>query len=102
MEIKNYKTKFNLEDVVWFMYDNKPSQGIIHRIKYTQEEVVDTRFRHKDIFHKIKSFLSGKYVERFLVYTLDMVSGDGTFKSTPHYKQECEIFKTKEELLKSL
>ena len=64
MEIKNYKTKFNLEDVVWFMYDNKPSQGIIHRIKYTQEEAVDTRCRHKDIFHKIKSFLSGKYVER--------------------------------------
>lgn len=97
-----FKSKFNLEDVVWFMYDNKPAQGIIHRIKYTQEEAVDTRCRHKDIFHKIKSFLNGKRVECFLIYTLDMVSGDGIFKSTPHYKQECEIFKTKEELLKSL
>ena len=102
MKIQSFKTKFNLEDVVWFMYDNMPTQGIIHRIKYVQEEKVDTRYRHKDIFHKIKSFLSGKRVERFLVYTLDMVSGDGVFKSIPHYKQECEIFKTKEELLNSL
>ena len=97
-----FKSKFNLEDVVWFMHDNKPMQGIIYRIKYTQEEAVDTRCRHKDIFHKIKSFLSGKRVERILVYTLDMVSEDGTFKSAPHFKQEREIFKTKEELLKSL
>lgn len=102
MEIKSFKTKFNLEDVVWFMYDNKPMRGIIHRIKYTQEEEVDTRCRHKDIFYKIKSFLNGKIVKRILIYTLDMVSEDGTFKSTPHYKQENEIFKTKEELLKSL
>ena len=101
MEIK-FKSKFNLEDVVWFMYENKAVQGIIHRINYKMSESVDTVFEHKNIFHKLKSMLSNKKVEIVLVYELDMVKSDGTFVSCTHYRQENEIFKTKEELLKSL
>lgn len=97
-----FKSRFNLEEVVWFMYENKTVQGIIHGINYRREESVDTSREHKNIFHKLKSMLSHKKVEIGIVYELDMVKSDGTFISCTHYRQENEIFKTKEELLKSL
>lgn len=52
-----FKSKFSLEEVVWFMYENKPVQGIIHRINYRRVESVDTTCEHKNIFHKIKSLI---------------------------------------------
>lgn len=98
----SFKSKFNLEDVVWFMHENKPVQGIIYNISYRQEESVNTAYEHKNIFNKLKSLLSSKKVEITLTYVLDMVQRDGTFISCPHYRRENEIFKTKEDLLKSL
>lgn len=97
-----FKSKFNLENVVWFMYENKPVQGIIHKINYRREESVNTACEHKNIFHKIKSLIDKKKVEVAHSYELDMVQSDGTFISCTHYRRENEIFKTKEELLKSL
>lgn len=97
-----FKSRFNLEEVVWFMYENKPVQGIIHRINYHRAESVDTACEHKNIFRKIKSLMDKKSVEVVLTYELDMVKSDGTFISCTHYRRESEIFKTKEELLKSL
>ncbi len=101
MEI-TFKSKFNLENVVWFMYENKPVQGIIHKINYRREESVDTACEHKNIFHKIKSLIDRKKVEVALSYELDMVQSDGTFISCTQYRRENEIFETKEDLLKSL
>ena len=97
-----FKSKFNLEEAVWFMYENKPVQGIISRINYRRVESVDTAFEHKNIFHKIKSLIDKKRIEVALTYGLDMVKSDGAFISCTHYREESEIFKTKEELLKSL
>lgn len=97
-----FKSKFNLEDVVWFMYENKPVQGIIHQICYRREESVNTACEHKNIFHKLKSMLDKKKVEIVLTYGMDMVQSDGTFISCTHYRRENEIFKSKEELLKNL
>ena len=97
-----FKSKFDLEDIVWFMYDNKPAQGIVRKINYRREESVDTACEHKNIFNKLKSLLSSKKASITLSYGLDMVRSDGTFISCTHYRQENEIFKTKEELLKSL
>ena len=97
-----FKSKFNLEDVTWFMYENRPVQGIVHRINYKRVESINTAFEHKNIFNKLKSLLSSKKVAVTLYYELDMVRSDGTFISCTHYKGESEIFKTKEELLKSL
>ena len=97
-----FKSKFNLEDAVWFMYENKPVQGIIHRINYRREESINTAFEHKNIFNKLKSLLSSKKIEVALSYELDMVRSDGTFISCVHYRKENEIFKTKEELINSL
>lgn len=101
MEFK-FKSKFYLEDVVWFMYENKPVQGIINKINYSREESVNTACEHRNIFNKLKSLLGSKKVEVTLTYELDMVKSDGTFISCTHYRRENEIFKTKEELLKSL
>lgn len=97
-----FKSKFNLEDVVWFMYENKPVQGIIRLINYRRTELINTACEHKNIFNKLKSLLSSKKVIVTLSYELDMVRSDGIFISSPHHKVENEIFKTKEELLKSL
>lgn len=97
-----FKSKFNLENVVWFMYENKPVQGIIHGISYRREESINTACEHKNIFRKIKSLIDKKKVEVALTYELDMVKSDGTFISCTHYRRENEIFKTKEELLNSL
>lgn len=101
MEI-TFKSKFNLEDVVWFMHENKPVQGIVCYIYYRRVESVNTACEHKNIFNKIKSLINKKKVEVVLTYGLDMIRSDGTFISCTHYKRENEIFKTKEELLKSL
>ena len=98
----SFKSKFNLEDVVWFMCDNQASQGIIHTITYMREESVDTRCRHKSIFTKIKSYLSGARRKVNVRYELDRIREDGEFRSTPHFLGEDEIFSSKEELLKSL
>lgn len=97
-----FKSKFNLEDVVWFMYENKPVQGIIHGINYNRKESVNTAYEHKNIFHKIKSLIDKKKVDVILTYEMDMIRSDGTFISCTHYRRQNEIFKTKEELLKSL
>ena len=97
-----FKSKFNLENVVWFMYENKPVQGIIHKINYRREESVNTSYEHRNIFNKLKSLLGSKKVEVALTYELDMVKSDGTFISCTHYRRENEIFKTKEELLNLL
>lgn len=98
----SFESKINLEDVVWFMYENKPVQGIVNKINYRREESVNTAYEHKNIFHKLKSLLGSKKVEITLTYEMDMVKSDGTFISCTHYRRENEIFKTKEELLKSL
>ena len=97
-----FESKFNLEEVVWFMYENKPVQGIVCAINYRRRESVNTACEHKNIFHKIKSFINKKKVDVRLIYKLDMVKSDGTFTSCTHYRKESEIFKTKEELIKSL
>ena len=97
-----FKSEFNLEDVVWFMYENKPAQGIINKINYSRAESINTAYEHENIFNKLKSLLSSKNVKVTLSYGLDMVKSDGTFISCTHYRRENEIFKTKEKLLKSL
>lgn len=97
-----FKSKFNLEDVVWFMEDNKPVQGIIKQINYSRSEYVDLRCRHKSVFAKLKSFIEGVRCKIRVSYEIDMVHDDGEFKSSPHYRGEDEIFATKEELLRSL
>ena len=101
MDIK-FKSKFNLEDIVWFMTNNKPAQGIIHTIHYCRIESVDICCKHKSIFDRLKSYLDKTSVKTTVKYELDMVKPDGEFKSATYYYKEDEIFKSKEELLKSL
>lgn len=97
-----FKSKFNLEDVVWFMYENRPVRGLICEIAYHREESVNTAYEQKNIFQKLKSLLGNKKVVITITYGMDMVESDGTFISCTHYRGENDIFKCKEELLKSL
>lgn len=97
-----FKSKFNLEDVVWFMRRNKPVQGIIRNIYYRREESINLAGEHKNIFNRLKSLIDKKKVIVGISYELDRVGSDGTFIFNPYYKREDELFKTREELLKSL
>ena len=76
-----FKSKFNLEDIVWFMYDNKPAQGIVYKINYKREESVKTAYEHRNIFNKLKSLLNSKKVSVALSYGLDMVRSDKSYIS---------------------
>ena len=47
-----FESKFDLEEVVWFMYENKPVQGIISAINYQRSDSVNTACEHKISFIK--------------------------------------------------
>lgn len=97
-----FKSKFKLESVVWLMYDNKPTRGIIYRIEYNREESVDITYEQQNIFNKIKSLLNKKKVDVTVKYSLDLIDSTGKYISRVSYRTENDLFATKEELLKSL
>lgn len=97
-----FKSKFNLESVVWLMYENKPTRGIIYIIEYDRKESVDITCEQQNIFNKIKSLLNKKKVDIRLSYSLDLIDNTGKFVSRVCHIRENQLFSAKEELLKSL
>ena len=102
MRIKDFKTKFEVEDVVWFMLDNKPRKGIIERIKYMKEERINITSSYTDVVSRIKSFLKGKESKESVSYTVTLLTHDNKYHSCPYYLDDTTAYRTKEELLNSL
>lgn len=104
MEIKNFKTKFALEDVVYFMYNNKLSKGIITRIKVEFEEKVYIHGSYiKEVIHKIKNFFDDHKTSVKIYYSVDKVRKDDSFNcAIGGYFRDWELAHTKEELFKML
>ena len=78
------ETKYNIGDVVWFMWDNKPTcQKIAAMEVYVRERV-----------------LPSYYVEPYEINPIKVVNSD----IIPYNRRfhEYRLFPTKEELLKSL
>ena len=97
-----FKSKFKLESIVWLMYENKPTRGIVYKIEYNREERVDITCEQQNIFNKIKSLLNKKKVDISVKYWLDLVDNTGNCISRTGFISEDKLFATKEELLKSL
>ena len=77
----NCKTKYNIGDLIWFMYNNRPLEVEVSRIKI--ECVKDQLGLHTRV----------DYMVRF-IHSTKCESGD--------YVMEERFFKTKQELLESL
>ena len=104
MEIKGFKTKFALEDVVYFMYKNELSKGIITRIKVEFEEEVYIHGTYmKEVIHKIKNFFNDHKMKVQVYYSIDKATKDDTFYcAIGGYFRDYELAHTKEELFKML
>ena len=104
MEIKSFKTKFALEDVVYFMYQNKLCKGIITRIRAEFEEEVYIHGSYmKEVIHKIKNFFNEHKTKVDVYYSVDKASKDDNFNcSIGGYFRDWELAHTKEELFKML
>lgn len=104
MEIKNFKTKFAFEDVVYFMYENELSKGIITRIKVEFEEEIYIHGSYmKEVIYKIKNFFNAHKMKVTVLYSIDKAAKDDTFYGAiGGYFEDCELAHTKEELFKML
>ena len=104
MKIKNFKTKFALEDVVYFMYENKLSKGIVTRIRVEFEEEVYIHGSYmKEVIHKIKNFFNDRKTKVAVFYSINKVYKDDTFEcAIGGYFRDWELAHTKEELFKML
>lgn len=104
MEIKNFKTKFALEDVVYFMYQNKISKGVITRIKVEFEEDVYIHGSYiQQVIRKIKNFFGDHKTRVSVYYSIVKVNNDDTFYcAIAGAFRERELASSKEELFKML
>lgn len=98
----NYK--YRVGQVVYFMYQNQVRKGIVQRIEIECEAgPLKTRMTEK-IVGKLVKILDKDYPFKTprIRYTLDLVSKEGKFESTPHILFEPDVFESKEELLQTL
>ena len=106
MKINEYKTKFSVEDVVWIMYENKPTKGIVYEVHYEQQEIANLSYTEKciNIINKIKSYFDEHKKEQNVWYRVQQLNDDGTYHGVGMFGRvtDRELFHTKEELLKSL
>ncbi len=104
MEIRNFKTKFALEDVVYFMYKNEISKGVITQIRVVFEESVNIHGSYiQQVIQKIKNFFSDHKTDVNVYYSIMKVNNDDTFYcSIGGFFRERELASSKEELFKML
>jgi len=106
MKIEAFETKFSVEDVVWFMYENKPTRGIVYEVNVHFKEEADLSWTDKciNIVRKIKSYFDEHRFEKNVSYKVQKINDDDTYYGVGEfsYRTAKTIFKTKEELLKSL
>lgn len=104
MEIRGYKTKFNVEDVVYFMYENEISKGVITGIELKFEEKVYIHGSYiQSVVSKIKNFFDKHEYETKEFYRIDKVQKDDSFYcAIAGYFHPEELASSKEELCKML
>ena len=104
MEIKNFKTRFALEDVVYFMYQNEISKGVITKIKVDFEEEVYIHGSYiQQVVQKIRNFFSDHKRNINVYYCIDKVQKDDTFYcAIAGSFREWQLASSKEELFRML
>jgi hypothetical protein len=106
MKIEAFETEYSVEDVVWFMYENKPTRGIVYKVEVRFEEEANLSWTEKckNIVRKLKSYFDEHSFEKHVSYHVLKINNDDTYYGIGgfSYKTADELFHTKEELLKSL
>jgi hypothetical protein len=106
MKIEAFETEFNVEDVVWFMCDNKPTRGIVYEINVHLEEKFDVFWTEKciNIIRKIRSYFDQHEFKKNISYYVQRVHDDDAHCGAGSYNRmtASQLFHTKEDLLKSL
>lgn len=107
MKIEAFETKFSVEDVVWFMCENKPTRGIVYEVDvvFKEEANLSRDDKCKNIIRKLKSNFDEHKYEKCVSYEVLKLNDDGSYYcyvGNFTYKVADELFHTKEELLKSL
>lgn len=102
MEIKDFKTKYNVEDVIYFMHNNKVCKGIISGIEVTFSENISLGSKETcSIIDKIKNFFSSHKEEYDVKYSIVQVDKNGSFYAAiGGYLRDYDIAYTTEELVK--
>ena len=106
MKIEAFETEFSVEDVVWFMYENKPTKGIVYEVnvKFKEEANLSWTEMCINIVRRIRSYFDEHRFEKNVSYRVQKLNDDDTYYGVGgfSYKVASELFHTKEDLLKSL
>lgn len=103
MKINEFETKYSPEDFVWLMYNNKPTQAMITRVRVEIEEDSDIHGSEiPNILAKIKNFLYSHTRHVKITYTLDEIQNGKFYRTHGGWYDENMLFSSKEELLNSL
>jgi len=98
--------KYQAGDAIWFMNMNKPSKGIISRviINAYNNGLKSRGYKVKKFFNKlIKASFEEVKLNIHLRYEIDLLNYETeSYHSSPHHRNENEVFSTKQELLNSL
>ena len=102
MEI-TVKTKFDIEDTVWFMHENNVKQGVITEVKVEYNKKLGWVSGNciLRIFNKLESYIHTKEENLRIRYQLDRIEGTHTASNCLWY-DESILYHTKQELLDTL
>lgn len=105
MEIKDFKTKFAAEDVVFFMNDNEICKGIVEGVEVRIEESANLAWSDitQAIVKKVKSFLHLQKRVIHVYYKVLKVREDGSYYcAMGGYFRDWELAHSEEELFRML
>jgi hypothetical protein len=106
MKIEAFETEFSVEDVVWFMYENKPTKGIVYEVNVNFKEEANLAWTDKciNIVRRIRFYFDEHRFEKNVFYQVQKLNDNDTYYGVGgfSYKVASELFHTKEDLLKSL
>lgn len=103
MKIDNFKTKYNLEDIVYLIYKNKIERAVVTGIRVTfEEELKSSGYKILDIVKYAKKFFNDHKKNYSVLYTIDISDSEGKFYCCPGgYFSDEDLYYTKEELINS-
>ena len=103
MKTLKFSYKYKIGQIVYFMYKNEIRRGIVARISITFESKRLATYLTKRIVDKVITIFDNEYpFTQRKIYSLDLVSKNGDFESSPHILAENEIYETKNDLVKAL
>lgn len=107
MEIQATRTKYDIGDVVFYMYENSVKQGVVLKVTYKKENN-SLYLDNEDIctLSELEAIKNVQTPYERVVYVVAMCQKTGTgvtyLKQRTTTLSESQVFSTKEDLLKSL